>query len=76
MAMVSRLKIERLRKGFTLENLEKSTGVKYYRLWMIENGLLPKPEQMTAIAESLEVNVWDIFPCFVEDQWNEYFITR
>jgi transcriptional regulator with XRE-family HTH domain len=76
MAMVSKMKIERLRKGYTLETLEKSCGVPYYRLWMIENGLLPKPDQIVEIAQALDVTPRDIFPVFEESQWQEYLVVQ
>ena len=75
MAVVSRMKIERLRNGHTLETLGKSTKVAHHRLWQIENGLLPKPNEMKIIAEVLEVNLWEIFPCFPDEMYQEYFIT-
>ena len=74
MAMVSKMKIERLRKGYTLETLEKSCGVPYYRLWMIENGLLPKPDQIVEIAQALEVQPGDVFPVYDHSQWEENLI--
>jgi hypothetical protein len=68
------MKIERLRKGHTLETLEKSCGIAYYRLWMIENGLLPKPEQMVKISRALEVNPNDIFPVYDLAMWDDYLM--
>jgi transcriptional regulator with XRE-family HTH domain len=74
MAMVSRMKIERLRKGHTLETLEKSCGVAYYRLWMIENGLLPKQDQMVSIARALDITPNEIFPVFEPEMWQDYMV--
>lgn len=72
MAMVSRLKIERLKKGHTIYTMEKATGVPYHRYWMIECGLLPKPDQMKKICEVLEVGPQDVFPVYLPEMWQEY----
>ena len=74
MAMASKLKIERIKQGYTLETLQKATGIDMTRLWMVENGLLPKPEHVVAICKALNVSKQNIFPVYEPQQWWEYLI--
>jgi transcriptional regulator with XRE-family HTH domain len=74
MAMASKLKLERIRQGYTLETLQKATKIEVTRLWMIENGLLPKPEQVVAICKVLNVSPGDIFPVYEPQEWWQYLI--
>lgn len=72
--MVSKMKMERIRQGFTLETLQKATGVDMTRLWMVENGLVPKPEHIVAICTTLGVSPQEMFPVFEARDWFQYLI--
>lgn len=72
--MVSKMKMERIRQGHTLETLQKATGVDMTRLWMVENGLLPKPEHVVAICKALAVSPQEIFPVYDPKEWWQYLI--
>jgi transcriptional regulator with XRE-family HTH domain len=74
MAMASKMKLQRIRQGHTLETLGKATRIEMTRLWMIENGLLPKPEQVVAISRALNVSPRDIFPVYDPQEWWHYLI--
>lgn len=75
MAMVSRLKIQRILEGHTLYTLEKRSGVPFWRLSLIENGLLPTPKQIVQISTALETDPAEIFPVFDSGQWEEHLVT-
>lgn len=61
---VSRMKIQRTIKGYTLVMLSRSTGAPEWKLSMVENGLDPGNELALKIAEVLECKVEDIFPVY------------
>jgi transcriptional regulator with XRE-family HTH domain len=69
--MISPLKLERIKRGFTQIDLWMKTGIPQWRISLIERGIAPKPEEAQKIAEALNSQLDDVFPkrieCFQEE---------
>lgn len=73
---VSRMKIQRVTKGFTLVMLRRSTNIPEWKLSMIENGLDPGNEDILKICEALECKPEDIFPVWPSSRFAEEYIKQ
>ena len=60
--MISKLKIERVKKDLTQIQLWLKTGIPQWRLSQIERGIHPQPHEASKIASALGVKPEDIFP--------------
>lgn len=70
--MLSKMKIKRLMKGYSLATLEKHTGIPIWTLSKVENGLVPKPDEVKKLCRVLETHPQALFPVFEPEQWQEY----
>lgn len=63
MMMGVKIKIKRIQKGFTQDELAKNTGISRYYLSALERGKANNPsiDVMKKIAEALEVSVQELF---------------
>jgi hypothetical protein len=61
-AMVSPMKIERIKQQVTQIDLWMKTGIPQWRISLIERGIIPKPEEAGKIAIALRASVGELFP--------------
>ena len=59
--MVSKIKVERVKKGFTQFDIAMRTGIAQWRISLIERGISPKKEEMVGIAKALNKEVGYLF---------------
>jgi transcriptional regulator with XRE-family HTH domain len=59
--MVSKMKIERVKKGITQIDLWMRSGIPQWRISLIERGITPKPDEAAKIAEVLSVTEEELF---------------
>ncbi len=68
--MISKMKLERIKKEMSQIDLWLKTEVPQWRISLIERGIPPKSEEAQRIAEALNCHVGDLFPlkneCFQE----------
>lgn len=62
--MISQLKLERIKREVSQNDLELRTGIPQWRISLIERGLRPKQHEIEKISEALRLSVEDIFPDF------------
>jgi len=60
--MVSRIRLERIKKEITQIDLWMKTGIPQWRISLIERGIMPKLDEKEKIAKALSCKVTDIFP--------------
>jgi transcriptional regulator with XRE-family HTH domain len=60
--MISKLKIERIKKDLTQIQLWMKTGIPQWRLSQIERGIIPTPDEKQKIADALDVEAERLFP--------------
>jgi transcriptional regulator with XRE-family HTH domain len=60
--MISKMKLERIKKGMSQIDLCMKTDVPQWRISLIERGIVPKPEEAQRIAKALDCRLKDIFP--------------
>ena len=59
--MVSKLKIERAKRGMSQIELWMKSGVPQYRISLIERGISPKPDEAKKITKALGVDADTLF---------------
>jgi hypothetical protein len=59
--MVSKLKIERVKREKSQIDLWLETGIPQWRLSLIERGVLPSPDERRKISEALGVSEGELF---------------
>jgi transcriptional regulator with XRE-family HTH domain len=59
--MVSRLKIERVKRGVTQVDLFLKTGIPAWRVSLIERGIPPRDDEAKKLAEALKVGEEELF---------------
>ena len=69
--VVSKLKIERTKRGINQVDLFMKTGIPQWRLSLIERGIAPRPEEARRIAEALGVQIGDLFEVLIGDSKNQ-----
>jgi transcriptional regulator with XRE-family HTH domain len=70
-SVVSKLKIERIKKGLSQIDLWMRTGIPQWRLSLIERGIAPRPEEAKRIAQTLGAEIPDLFGGVDERTRNE-----
>ena len=60
--MISRMKLERVKKEISQMDLYFATGVPQWRLSLIERGIVPNVEEAEKISSALGINPNDLFP--------------
>ena len=66
--MVSIMKIERVKKDWSQQDLSALTGIGQWRLSLIERGLVPSGEEAEKISRVLENTVENLFPALVNSR--------
>lgn len=64
MKLVSRMKVARVTRGLTQEELAELTGLPLWRISAIEQGLPPDREQATLLSKALRLPIPKIFPVY------------
>ncbi|RJR47688.1 MAG: XRE family transcriptional regulator [Desulfobacteraceae bacterium] len=59
--MISKMKLERVRREVTQVDLWMKTGIPQWRLSLIERGITPRPTEAEKIGEALGVNPEELF---------------
>ena len=72
--LVSRMKVQRIKKGHTLDTLGKAVREPNWKLSLIERGFDPGIELAAKIAEVLECQVEDIFPVYPPSRFAKEYI--
>ena len=73
-SLVSRMKVQRVRKGYTLDTLGKAVRESNWKLSLIERGFDPGIELAAKIAHVLECQVDAIFPVYPADRFSKEII--
>jgi DNA-binding XRE family transcriptional regulator len=71
---VSRMKIQRTKKGYTLETLGKAVQEPNWKLSLIERGFEPGIDLAEKIAQVLDCQVQDIFPVYPPNRFSKEYI--
>ena len=70
---VSRMKVQRIKKGHTLDTLGKAVREPNWKLSLIERGFEPGFELAEKIAQVLDCQVQDIFPVYPPNRFNKEY---
>jgi transcriptional regulator with XRE-family HTH domain len=53
--MLSRIRLERLRRGLSQLDLWSLCGIPQWRISLIENGMPPRPDERKKLSEALDI---------------------
>jgi transcriptional regulator with XRE-family HTH domain len=60
--MISRIKLERIKREMTQFDLCIKTGIPQWRISLIERGITPREEELKKIASALNIQQEKFFP--------------